>query len=160
MKNGKILYGVLLASLALNFFTLGVVVSHGLFHHYHSPIEHGPGLREMFDTKGARQAIAPQYRLVVDRIWGEFMEGQHDDFDALFALREKGEELLMADTFDPAAFDALQTQAFEASAKARESLGAMIKEIAEQLPPEERKKYFKAGLEGRKKGPRPPPGRE
>ena len=143
MKYTKIIYTVLLVSLALNFFVAGA-----LFVHFNRPGVHQPrGGTEQFNMEAAREALSPEYRAVVDKIWRKFKAAEKPKFLNLFELRLKVREILLADEFDSAAFKALSLRMQKSGDITRVTLQTVITEVATTLPSEQRKKYFQAGFE-------------
>lgn len=154
MKNSKIIYGILLVSLALNLFLAGVFVTQIL--RPHPPRPFGPP--ERFNLEAARDAVGDDYQLIVDEIWGDFKDGQKTRFRDVLRLRQKTQELLLAEEFDAAAFEALSLRAYQTGDQMREEmLNAMI-ELGSTLPATERQNYFRAGFDFNHRGPpgRPP----
>jgi uncharacterized membrane protein len=143
MKYAKIIYTVLLVSLAVNFFVAGA-----LFTHFNRPGVHKPlGGTEQFNMEAARDALSPNYRPVVDKIWREFKAAEKPKFQHMFELRRKVQEILLAEEFDPTAFEALSLRMQKSGNIMRVTLQTVLTKVATALPDEERKKYFRAGFE-------------
>lgn len=154
MKNSKIIYGILLVSLALNLFLAGVFVPQIL--RPHPPRPFGPPDR--FNLEAARDALGDEHQQIVDEIWGGFKDNQKTKFKDVLRLRQNIQDLLLAEEFDAAAFEALSRNAYSSGDLMREEMLAAMIELGSTLPAAERQKYFRAGFDFDHRGPpgRPP----
>lgn len=143
MKYKKILYGILLVSLALNLFFAGVFTTFVLRPGPLKPF----GSNEMFNFEAARGAIDPEFQPVVDEIWGDFKMGRRSMFRNIFRFRRDTQQILTADQFDAEAFEDLSLRIFSATEGMRTAMQSVIVDLATSLPDAERKKYFKAGFD-------------
>ena len=143
MKNSKIIYGILLASLALNLFLAGVFATQML--RPHPPRPFGPP--ERFNLEAAHDAVSDEYQLIVDEIWGDFKDNQKTRFRDVLRLRQKTQKLLLAEEFDAAAFEALSLRAYQSGDLMREEMLGVMTQLAIILPAAERQKYFRAGFD-------------
>lgn len=143
MKYKKILYGILLVSLALNLFFAGVFTTFVLRPGPLKPF----GSNEMFNFEAARGAIDPEFHPVVDEIWGDFKMGRRSVFRNIFRFRRDTQQLLTADQFDAEAFADLSLRIYNATEDMRTSMQSVIVDLATSLPDAERKRYFKAGFD-------------
>ena len=143
MKYKKILYGILLVSLALNLFFAGVFTTFVLRPGPLKPF----GANEMFNFEAAREAIDPEFQPVVDEIWGDFKMGRRSMFRNIFRFRRDTQQLLSADQFDAEAFADLSLRIHGATEEMRTSMQSVIINLATSLPDIERQKYFRAGFD-------------
>lgn len=141
---------LLVASLAVNFFVAGIIVSHvgpGRFHG-HFPFGHeGPNLA--LRLKGAPGALSPDGVKKLMEAVRAHPEDMKEAAEALRKARDKARDVLRQDTFDAAAFKAAQQNVAEATMAMQTAAQAHIAEVAAQLSPEDRKVLASLPMDGR-----------
>lgn len=149
MTNKKIVYTVLLVSLAVNLFLAGALFTHILRPGPDRPMPPP----ERFDMAAARDALDPEYRRVIDQVMLDLRSQGVDSFREMFELREQLRDILMAEDFDQQAFNDVYGKILDTEGQMRDSLQGVIAEIAAELPPDQRRKFFRAGFSNEHKGP-------
>ncbi|MEE8295996.1 MAG: periplasmic heavy metal sensor [Sphingomonadales bacterium] len=167
MKYKKIIYGTLLVSLAINLFFAGMMTVFLI----KGPPVGAFGSADRFNMMAASEVLDPEYREVVDDIWSKFRSEQRGQFRSVFRLRRKLQEILLADEFDQKGFEAVFDEVQETAMRSRLAIIEVLREVTLALPPDQRKKYFQAGMVGpfnrgdfpdrdRERRRRPPPPEE
>ena len=154
MKYKKLIYGIMLASLALNFFLAGVFFTFAI---NKGGRPFGPPDR--FNLAVARDAVSPEYQAIVDDILIETRDGSKKPFRQMFRLRRDMRELLLADNFDAAAFDVKVAEMHAIGQATTTSVFEALRQIGLELPAEERRKFFEVVFSRDNRGPpngRPP----
>lgn len=143
MKYKKIIYGTLLISLAANLFFAGMMTVFLIKGEPTRP----QGPPDRFNMEAAREALTPENQEIVDEIWDEFRREQRGEFRSLFRLRERLQEILGADEFDEPAFEKVFSEMQKTGVESRLALIEVLREVTQALPPDQRKKYFQAGMD-------------
>jgi uncharacterized membrane protein len=164
MKYKKTIYGTLLVSLAANLFFAGMVTVFLI----KGPPTDRFGSADRFNMIAAQEVLDPAQQETVEDIWANFRRDQRGDFRSVFKMRRQIQEILQADEFDEAAFAEKFSKMQETGMEARLAITQVLREISLALSPDQRKKYFQAGMDpNNRRGPgdkegrrRPPPPEE
>lgn len=141
----------LAASLGINLFLGGMLASQWLFQRGSPFAAHmlGPPKSGAFDRAAARAALDQEYRAVVDAIWQRNRPALHGYRRQMMEARDAIREKLLTEDFDPEAVLRVQAVLSAKMQEATATVAAHIVEIAQALPPEQRRRYFEAGLRHR-----------
>ena len=150
MKYKKLIYGILLASLAVNFFLAGAILTH-LAREKGRPF----GPVERFNMEAAKDAVDPEYQAVIENILKDVRRDQRSQFRKMFRLRRDMRDILLADEFDAAAFDATIREMETAGLEATASVFTVVRRIGLELPAEQRRKFFEVVFSRDNRGPMP-----
>lgn len=128
----------LIASLAINLFLAGVIVS-SLFFHRHGPHERfGRG----YPHHAARQALNDEARKQVDAIWREARPDLRTRIREVRRARRDVRQRLRADTLDQKALDEALAALRARSLEAQTAIHRTISKVAGTLSAEDRRDYF------------------
>ncbi|SME91823.1 protein refolding chaperone Spy/CpxP family [Tistlia consotensis] len=139
-RSQKLLALALAVSVAINLFVAGAVVSR----HFFGPPPHG----DWASKKEAVEVLPEAERKRIEQIWESGRDTVRQDFRAMRAARQRYREILTAETFDPAAAQAVLDQLYAKRAEVRETMEQKIMAIATSLPADQRQAYFKAFFAG------------
>lgn len=142
MKYKKIIYSVLLVSLAANLFFAGMMTVFLI----KGPPNQRFNPADRFNLEAAREVLEPEYQEIVDEIWENFRSERRGEFRSVFKLRRQMQEILQADEFDEEAFEAVFAEVQETGMNSRLAMTGVLKEITMALPAGQRKKYFQSGM--------------
>ncbi|GEM_PF-3389634 len=159
MQNKKILAGALLASVFVNAFLGGFIVSrclmgghpmppfmggHGAFNDKKHPAPHGKhhGMRLDFGFAKAAAALDSPHREAVEAMIAAQDNGREDTMRAMAARFDALHAMTVAEHFDAEAFKAAVADMASYDSAMRESMTAFILSIAQALPDDQRIEFF------------------
>lgn len=134
-RTQKLLAAALAVSVALNLFAAGAYLSR----HFFGPPHHG-----WHSKREAAEVLPEAERERIDAVWERDRDSRREHFKAMREARRRYREVLTAERFDPAAAEAALAELYARREAARGSIEQKILEIAESLPPEQRRAYFTA----------------
>lgn len=153
-RAGRTLALALMASLSINLFLAGMLVSHWLFrppppHPHGPPPDGGP-----FDRRAARAALPPEHRAIVDGIWQDREPILRARLDAVRGAQDAVRTAMLQEPFEQATLNMAHEALTQCIVAARQAMEEALATIAASLPPDARHRYFEASIRRR---PPPPP---
>ena len=139
----------LVASLAINLFLGGMATSRWLFHG--PPGAHGVGPDGIghFNRRAAHEALDPDVRSLVEAVWRERIDDIRPRIRAARKARHEVMRALIAEPIDAAALEAAYAALRARTDEAQTAVHGALAQVAQMLPPDQRKRFFEAGLKRR-----------
>ncbi len=140
----------LVASLAINLFLGGMATSRWLFHA--PPGAHddaGPDGIGHFNRRAAHKALDPDTRRRVEAVWRDRIDDIRPRIRAARKARHDVMRELMAEPIDATALEAAYAALRARTDEAQTAVHGVLAEVAQMLPPDQRRRFFRAGLKRR-----------
>ena len=136
----------LVASLAINLFLGGMATSRWLFHA--PPGAHGAGPDGIghFNRRAAHKALDAGARKRVEAVWRDRIDDIRPRIRAARKARHAVMRELMAEPIDATALDAAYAALRARTDEAQTAVHGVLAEVAQMLPPDQRRRFFRAGL--------------
>lgn len=140
----------LVASLAINLFLGGMAISRWLFHE--PPGAHdaaSPDGIGHFNRRAAHEALDAGARKRVEAIWRDRFDDIRPRIRAARKARHDVMRQLMAEPIDATALEAAYAALRARTDEAQTAVHGVLAEVAQMLPPDQRRRFFRAGLKRR-----------
>ncbi len=140
----------LVASLAINLFLGGMAISRWVFHE--PPGAHdaaSPDGIGHFNRRAAHEALDAGARKRVEAIWRDRFDDIRPRIRAARKARHDVMRQLMAEPIDATALEAAYAALRVSTDEAQTAVHGVLAEVAQMLPPDQRRRFFRAGLKRR-----------
>ncbi len=140
----------LVASLAINLFLGGMAISRWLFHE--PPGAHdaaSPDGIGHFNRRAAHEALDAGARKRVEAIWRDRFDDIRPRIRAARKARHDVMRQLMAEPIDATALETAYAALRVSTDEAQTAVHGVLAEVAQMLPPDQRRRFFRAGLKRR-----------
>ncbi len=136
----------LVASLAINLFLGGMATSRWLFHAPPGAHDAGPDGIGHFNRRAAHKALDPDTRRRVEAIWRDRIDDIRPRIRAARKARRDVMRELIAEPIDATALEAAYARLRARTDEAQSAVHGVLAEVAQMLPPDQRRRFFEAGL--------------